>query len=151
MEQRNFVPGQYDNYVQRKSRQRWLWYTLGGIGATIMALIVVWMVSANLRESAEIERMVSIADGIPSADWELTSSSNPKHDIGCIPFDQSCHKISRTWQAAEPVYVDELAAATGYDLEAGTVYRTDCADGWVDGVSIRLCVDGADIELSMRD
>lgn len=124
---------------------------LAGIGALILAVITTVLVTANLSESAKIEKMVSIADGIPAADWELMSSSDPKHDILCIPFDQSCHKLSRAWQAAESVNVEELAVSTGYDLEVGTVYRPDCAEGWVDGVHIRLCVDGSEIGLNMYD
>lgn len=128
-----------------------VWWVLCGLGAVIAAVLLTWAVIANINEAAKINKMVALADGIPAGDWELRSSSQPKHDITCIPFDQSCHTLSRTWQAAEPVYVDELAAAAGYNLKVGTVYRPDCADGWVDRVSIRLCVDGSDIQLTMRD
>jgi hypothetical protein len=128
-----------------------VWWVLGGVSALIAAILVTWIVSANVNEAAKINKMVSMADSIPAGDWELTRSARPTHDITCIPFDQSCHTLFRTWRAAEPVYVGELAAATGYDLEVGTVYRPDCADGWADRVSIRLCADGTDIELTMRD
>lgn len=124
---------------------------LAGIGAVILAVITTVLVSVNLNESAEIKKMVSIADGIPAADWELTHSSNPKHDITCIPFDQSCHHLSRTWQTLKPLSVEDVVAATGYDLEVGKIYRPDCADGWVNHVSIRLCVDGTEIDLDMQD
>lgn len=124
---------------------------LAGIGAVILAAITTVLVSVNLNEAAEIKKMVSIADGIPAADWELTDSWNPKHDITCIPLGQSCHHLSRTWQTPEPVSVEDVAAATGYDLEVGKIYRPDCADGWVDHVSIRLCVDGTEIDLGMHD
>jgi hypothetical protein len=141
----------YQNYAPRQASIRWVWWTLAGIGALVFAVIITVLVSAGFSESAKIQKMVAIADGIPASDWELTHASDPKHDITCIPFDQSCHKLSRTWRVADPVHVDELDATTGYDLEVGTVYRPDCADGWVDGVSIRLCVDGSDIDLTMRD
>lgn len=121
------------------------------VGIGILFFAGVLLVSVNLREAGKIGKMVAIADDIPAADWELTHSSNPKHDIGCIPFDQSCHILYRTWRTAAPVSVDEVAASTGYDMEVGKIYRPDCADGYADAVAIRLCVDGADVELSMRD
>lgn len=57
----------------------------------------------------------------------------------------------RTWQTPEPVSVEDVVAAAGYDLEVGKIYRPDCANGWVNRVSIRLCVDGTEIDLDMHD
>lgn len=142
----------YQNYAPRKSSTRLVWWILGGFGALIAAVFLTWAVIANINEAAKISKMISVADGIPTRDdWELVSDYKPRPDITCIPFDQSCHSLSRTWQAAEPVSVDELAASTGYNLKVGTVYRQDCADGWVDKVHVRLCTDGTDIELTMYD
>jgi hypothetical protein len=127
------------------------WWVLAGIGGLIAAALLTLVVIANINEAAKINKMVAMADSVPDGGWELKHSSTPTHDITCIPFDTTCHTLYRTWRAAEPVSVDELAAATGYDLKVGTVYRPDCADGWVDRVSIRLCVDGTDIQLTLND
>lgn len=103
-----------------------------------MAGAATWFVSANLNESAKIDRMVSMSDGISGPGWEATSASYPKHDIGCIPFDHSCHSLFRVWETPEPEALDELVASTGYELQKR--YIPGCAAGWVDSVHLQLCV-----------
>jgi hypothetical protein len=113
------------------------------------------MVSATASESAKIDKMVTIADGIPAADWKVTSVSDPRPDIGCIPFDQPCYSLFRDWEAPEPVDLDELVASTGYDMEPS--YIDGCMngqvdgykDGWQDRVHFQLCVDGNKVDLAM--
>ena len=141
----------YQSFAPQKPNTGLVWWILGGIGGLIAGVILTVVVIANINEAAKINKMVAMADSIPASGWELTSSGRPKHDITCIPFDQSCHTLFRTWQTQEPINIAELARSSGYDLEVGTVYRPDCANGWADRVSIRLCVDGADIELTMYD
>lgn len=93
--------------------------------------LILLFVSATVNESAKIDKMVSIADGIPAADWKVTRSLDPVRDIGCIPFDQSCYSLYRDWEAPGPVDLDELVTSTGYDLKPS--YIEGCVDGDVDG------------------
>jgi hypothetical protein len=92
-----------------------------------------------------------MADGIEAADWELTGGYNPDHNITCIPFDQSCHHLYRSWETPEPISLPELVDSTGYNLEIGTVYRSDCAEGYDGRIRIRLCLDGNEIDLHIND
>ncbi len=91
-------------------KTRWVMWVLGGIGTLIFGALVAWFVTASVNESAKIDKMVSIADGIAAADWRVTRVSDPRRDIGCIPFDQPCYSLFRDWEAPGPVDLDELAA-----------------------------------------
>jgi hypothetical protein len=142
-------------YQPRASSTKWVWWVLGGIGTLIFGALVAWFVTASINESAKIDKMVSIADGIPAADWKVTRVSDPLGDIGCIPFDQPCYGLYRDWEAPGPVDLDELVVSTGYDLEPS--YIDGCMkgqvggykDGWQDRVHIQLCVDDNKIDLTM--
>lgn len=142
--------GQFQ-YVRPRRSPRWPWFVAGGV---VAFLLILWFVSLYVNETAKIDKMVSIADGIPAADWKVTRSSGPRSNLGCIPFDQSCYSLFRDWEAPEPVDLDELVASTGYDVEPSyegcVVGRADgYKDGWQDRVSFQLCVDGNKVDLSM--
>jgi hypothetical protein len=146
------MAGQFQYVRPRRSSPRWPWFVVGGV--TVLPLIFLF-VTASVNESAKIDKMVTIADGIPAADWKVTRVSDPRPDIGCIPFDQPCYSLFRDWEAPEPVDLDELVASTGYDLKPS--YIDGCMngqvdgykDGWQDRVHIQLCVDDNKIDLTM--
>lgn len=139
----------------RTGKTKWGWWVVGGIGTLIFAALVAWFVTASVNESAKIDKMTAIADGIPAADWKATRAIDPHRDIGCIPFDQPCYSLFRNWEAPEPVDLDELVESTGYDVKSS--YIEGCVDGdvdgyrdgWQDRVRFQLCVDGNEIDLSM--
>lgn len=134
--------------LPRKRRRRWPWIVAGG---AVALLLTVGLVNAIVNESAKISRVTAVADTIPAPGWTATYTANPQHDITCIPFGQSCHSLRRTWTAAEPVDLQQLVDLTGYDLEIGTVYRPDCAEGYEGRIRIRICVDGDNVELDIND
>lgn len=143
--------GQF-NYAQGpvppQKKPRWLWFVVGGV---IMLPLVFIVASMTVNGTTRINRIVSIADGVPEPDWKLVRDSKPRNDITCIPFDQSCHKLLRIWEAPEQVDLQELVDATGYDLVLGTAYRPDCAEGYEQRIRIRICVDDREVELDMND
>ncbi|MET1085857.1 MAG: hypothetical protein ABWY04_01855 [Arthrobacter sp.] len=138
-----------DRPAPRRSTIRWGLWIPAGVGVLLLAGAASWFVGANLNESAKIDKMVAVANGIPDADWEVTRSSDPKHDIGCIPFDQSCHTLFRGWKTPAPLDVNALVTSTGYELKPD--YLPGCATGWVDRVHLQLCVDGNDVDVAMFD
>ena len=138
----------------RTSSTKWVWWVLGGIGTGIVAVLVTWFVTASVNESAKIDKMVSIADGIPAGDWKVINARDPRRDLGCVPFDQPCYSLFRDWEAPGPVDLDELVASNDYDVEPSyegcVALRADgYKDGWHDRVSFQLCVDGNKVDLSM--
>lgn len=145
----------HPGYQPKASSTKWVWWVLGGIGTLIFGALVAWFITASVNESAKIDKMIAIADGIPAADWDVTRVSDPRRDIGCIPFDQPCYSLFRNWEAPEPVDLDGLVASTGYDVKPS--YIEGCVDGdvdgyrdrWQDRVQFQLCVDGNEIDLSM--
>jgi hypothetical protein len=144
------LAGQFQ-YVRPRRSPRWPWFVVGGV--TVLPLIFLF-VTASVNESAKINKMVSIADGIPAADWKVITARDPRRDIGCIPFDQPCYSLFRDWESPEPVDLDELVASTGHDLEPSyegcVVGQVDgYKDGWQDRVHFQLCVDGNKVDLAM--
>ena len=134
-----------------KRRTGWPWIVAG---SALTLMLAAGLVSAIVNESANIDKMVSIADGIPAADWKVMKARDPRRDLGCIPFDQPCYSLFRNWEAPGPVDLDELVASTGYDVEPSyegcVALRTDgYKEGWQDRVSFQLCVDGNEVDLSM--
>ncbi|MDQ0732189.1 hypothetical protein [Arthrobacter sp. B1I2] len=134
--------------LPRPKAPRWPWFLAAG--SVILPLIFLF-VAATVNESAKIHRLVSVADGIAPTDWKLVWSDEPHHDITCIPFDHSCHTLYRNWEAPGPVDLQQLVDSTGYEMEIGTVYRPDCAGGYENRISIRLCVDDNEVSLNMND
>lgn len=143
---------QSGRWFVRKSSTRWIW---GLLGTLIFAPLLAWFVTASVNESAKIDKMVAIADGIPAAGWKVTNKHDPSRAIGCIPFDQPCYSLFRYWEAPEPVDLDEIVESTGYAVKPS--YIEGCVDGnvdgyragWQDRVRFQLCVDGNEIDLSM--
>ena len=131
-----------------KKRRPWLWFVVGGV---IVLPVVFLVATLTVNGATKINRIVSIADGVPEPDWKLVTDHKPRNDITCIPFDQSCHVLFRVWEAPEQVDLQELVDATGYDLEVGTVYRPDCADGYEERIRTRICVDDREVRLDMND
>ena len=139
-----------------KKPKVWPW-VVGG-AAIVVLCIGIMIVSlmpmingAPARETARINDMVSIADGIPTGDgWELTAASDPKNDPGCVPLENPCHSLDRTWSTPVQVTVDELRASTGYSLK--TFANPDCAFGTVhENLNISLCVRPHEVKLRMYD
>ena len=145
MEQFNYVQGPA---LPHKRSPRWPWFLAAG--SVVVPLILLFGI-ATVNESIKVNRLTSIADGIPSRDWKLLGRDDPRHDITCIPFDHSCHDLYRAWETPVPLSLPELVASTGYDLEIGTVYRPDSADGYKNKISIRLCIDENQVSLNMHD
>ena len=139
-----------------KKPKVWPW-VVGG--AAIVVLCIGIMVVSLMpminggpgRETARIEEMVSIADGIPTGDgWEVTAASDPKNDPGCVPLENPCHSLGRTWSTPAQVTVDDLRASTGYSLK--TFANPDCAFGTVhENLNISLCVRSYEVVLRMHD
>ena len=132
----------------QKKRRPWLWFVVGGV---IVLPVVFLVATLTVNGATKVNRIVSIAEGVPEPDWKLVRDSEPRNDITCIPFDQSCHKLFRVWEAPDSVDLQELVDATGYNLEVGTVYRPDCADGYEGRIRIRICVDDHEVQLDMND
>lgn len=147
--QHQYGPAQY---AQPRRRPRWPWFVGGGLVALPLILLFV---SATVNESAKIDKMVSIADGIPAADWKVTRSLDPVRDIGCSLSTSLATACTGTGKRPGPVDLDELVTSTGYDLKPS--YIEGCVDGdvdgyrdgWQDRVRFQLCVDGNEIDLSM--
>lgn len=50
---------------------------------------------ANGNEAAKVDKMIAVADGIPSDGWTMTTKVTPSHNVGCIAFDNACHSLIR--------------------------------------------------------
>jgi hypothetical protein len=141
----------YQNLAPQKPKTMWVWWMLGGIGALIAAVILTWSVTANVNEAAKVDKMTAIANGIPSDGWEMVTNVKPRHNVGCIPFDNSCHSLLREWETPGPVALEELVKSTGYDLEIYYRAMPGCAVGWVDRVHLQPCTDDDSVDLRMFD
>lgn len=134
----------------------WPW-VLGG-AAIVMLCIGIMVVSlmplingGPARETARVNEMVSIADGIPTGDgWNVTESSDPVNDPGCIPLETSCHNLRRSWTTPVQVSLDELRDSTGYSMKTFT--NPNCASGTVqEDYHVELCVRPYEVSLRMYD
>lgn len=113
--------------------------------------VVFIVASLTVNGATKVNRIVSLSDGVPEPDWKPVLDRKPSNDITCIPFDQSCHELFRVWKAPEPVDLQELVDATGYDLKVGTTYRPDCAEGYEGRIRMRICVEDREVRLNMND
>lgn len=132
----------------QKKKRPWLWFVIGAVIVLPVAFIVT---SLTVNGATKVNRIVSLSDGVPEPDWKLVLDRKPSNDITCIPFDQSCHELFRVWEAPEPVDLQELVDATGYDLKVGTTYRPDCAEGYEGRIRMRICVEDREVRLNMND
>jgi hypothetical protein len=65
-----------------RAATRWGRWIGAGIGTVIFGALVACFVTASVNESAKIDKMVAIADGIPAADWKVTRVSDPRPPSG---------------------------------------------------------------------